>query len=398
MQALASPTTLLIYLLAALTAMAPLAVDAYLPALPEMAMHFSVSIHDAELSLSIFLAGFACGQLIGGPFSDHAGRRIASGCGISLFCLGSLGIMLSSSMESVWLFRGIQALGGGLAVVNSSAVIRDLSHGRDSARHLSNISVIMMLAPLLAPMIGALLLHLQGWRLIFEFLLVYGVLIGAALYCKLPETRRPQPIRTSVLARYAEVLSHRYALGFVLSQCFAFAGMFAFITSSPLVYMQFFDVSEAVYPLLFGANIIGMISANRLNIRLLHRFNPHQILTFGQLLQLSAGLSLLGYLLISATPWLPLVVMLIVIYIGAMGLMIANATSSTIEFFPHSSATATAILGASGFAMGGVSGALVGLWGDGTPLPMATVMLFCSILGIAGRWLLQMPGLQKQPE
>ncbi len=389
MQAPAAPTTLLIYLLAGLTAMAPLAVDAYLPALPEMAQFYAVSIHQAEFSLSVFLAGFALGQLIGGPFSDHFGRRMASGWGISLFCLGSLGIVFSPNMETLWLCRAIQAIGGGLAVVNSSAVIRDLSQGRDSARHLSNIAVIMMLAPLLAPMIGAALLHLSSWKLIFEFLLVYGLLIGLMLYFKLPETRKIQPASTSVLTRYKSVLSHRYAMGFVLSQCFAMAGMFAFITGSPLVYMQFFGVSESVYPFLFGANIIGMITANRINIRLLHRFNPHQILTLGQAIQISAGLLLWAYISFANNLLLIPVVGLIILYVGAMGIMVANATSSTIEYFPHSSATATAILGASGFAMGGLSGALIGVFGDGTPLPMATVMLLCAFCGIFFRGLLQ---------
>lgn len=385
----------LILFLAALTAMAPLAIDAYLPAMPEMSAFFNVSIHDAELSLSLFLAGFAIGQIVGGPFSDHFGRRTATGTGISLFCLGTLGIILSPSMEWVWLFRVIEAIGGGLAVVNSAAVIRDLSHGQDSARHLSNMAIIMMLAPLLAPLIGMLLLHMSGWRLIFSFLLVYGLVIGSALFFKLSETRQIHEHRPSAFRRYKMVLSNRYAVGFVLSQCFALGGMFAFITGSPSVYMGYFGISETIYPFLFGVNVVAMMVFNRLNIRLLNRYAAQGLLTVGQIGQLITAVLLFAYISLSSSPSLYVVVPLIIVFIGIMGLIVSNATSSTVEFFPTNSATATAVLGAAGFTTGALTGSLVGLLGDGSPWPMAFIMLLCAITGPLLRRVMQ--GAQQTP-
>lgn len=379
----------LILLLAALTAMTPLAIDAYLPAMPDMSVFFNVSIHDIELSLSLFLAGFAVGQIVGGPFSDHFGRRAATGTGISLFCLGTLGIIFSPSMEWVWLFRVIEAFGGGLAVVNSAAVIRDLSKGRESARHLSNMAVIMMLAPLLAPLIGMVLLHLSGWRLIFDFLLVYGLVIGSALFFKLPETRKIADDRPSAFNRYKMVLTNRCAVGFVFSQCFALGGMFAFITGSPSVYMGYFGISETVYPFLFGANVVAMMFFNRVNVRLLHKHRPQKILSIGQTGQLVIATLLLAYISLSNTPSLYIVMPLVIVFIGIMGLIVANATSSTVEYFPTNSATATALLGASGFATGALSGTLVGIMGDGTPWPMALVMFLCALAAPLLRWLMQ---------
>jgi DHA1 family bicyclomycin/chloramphenicol resistance-like MFS transporter len=379
----------LILFLAALTAMTPLAIDAYLPAMPDMATFFAVSIHDVELSLSLFLAGFALGQIVGGPFSDHFGRRAATGSGISLFCLGTLGIIFSPSMDWVWLFRVLEAFGGGLAVVNSAAVIRDLSHGQDSARHLSNMAIIMMLAPLLAPLIGMLLLHMSGWRLIFSFLLVYGLVIGSALFFRLPETRRIHEQRPNAFRRYWMVLSNRYALGFVFSQCFALGGMFAFITGSPAVYMGFFDVSETVYPFLFGVNVLAMMLFNRLNIRLLNRYAAQRLLTVGQTGQVITALLLFSYISLSNDPSLYVVMPLIMVFVGIMGLIVSNATSSTVEFFPTNSATATAVLGAAGFTTGALSGTVVGLLGDGSPWPMALVMLLCAVSGPLLRCLMQ---------
>lgn len=379
----------LILLLAALTAMAPLAIDAYLPALPDMASNFGVSIHDAELSLSLFLAGFALGQIVGGPFSDHFGRRAATGSGISLFCLGTLGIIFSPTMEWVWLFRVIEAFGGGLAVVNSAAIIRDFSKGQESARHISNMAVIMMLAPLLAPLIGMLLLHLSGWRLVFDFLLVYGLVIGSTLFFKLPETRIKTEDRPSAFKRYGMVLSNRCAVGFLFSQCFALGGMFAFITGSPSVYMGFFGISETVYPFLFGANVVAMIFFNRLNVRLLKQYKPQHILSIGQAGQVITASLLLAYVSISQHPSLYIVMPLIIIFIGIMGLIVANATSGTVEYFPTNSATATALLGASGFATGALSGAIVGILGDGTAWPMAVVMFGCAIAAPSLRYIMQ---------
>lgn len=379
----------LILFLAALTAMTPLAIDAYLPAMPDMATFFAVSIHDVELSLSLFLAGFALGQIVGGPFSDHFGRRAATGSGISLFCLGTLGIIFSPSMDWVWVFRVLEAFGGGLAVVNSAAVIRDLSHGQDSARHLSNMAIIMMLAPLLAPLIGMLLLHMSGWRLIFSFLLVYGLVIGSALFFRLPETRRIHEQRPNAFRRYWMVLSNRYALGFVFSQCFALGGMFAFITGSPAVYMGFFGVSETVYPFLFGVNVLAMMLFNRLNIRLLNRYAAQHLLTIGQAGQVITALLLFSYISLSHAPSLYVVMPLIMIFVGIMGLIVSNATSSTVEFFPTNSATATAVLGAAGFTTGALSGTVVGLLGDGSPWPMALVMLLCAVCGPLLRRLMQ---------
>jgi DHA1 family bicyclomycin/chloramphenicol resistance-like MFS transporter len=388
----------LILFLAALTAMTPLAIDAYLPAMPEMSAYFNVSIHDTELSLSLFLAGFAIGQIVGGPFSDHFGRRAATGSGITLFCLGTLGIIFSPTMEWVWACRLVEAFGGGLAVVNSAAVIRDLSKGQESARHLSNMAIIMMLAPLLAPLIGMLLLHLSGWRLIFDFLLVYGLVIGSTLFFKLPETRLIVSDRPSAFRRYRMVLGNRCAVGFIFSQCFALGGMFAFITGSPAVYMSYFGVSETVYPFLFGINVIAMMFFNRLNLRLLHRHRPQQILSVGQAGQLLTASLLLLYISLSQVPSLYIVMPLIIVFIGIMGLIVSNATSSTVEYFPTNSATATALLGASGFATGAVSGSLVGILGDGTAWPMAMVMFGCALLAPLLRYLMQYGASDISPE
>jgi DHA1 family bicyclomycin/chloramphenicol resistance-like MFS transporter len=379
----------LLVLLASLTALAPLAIDAYLPAMPEMATGFGVSIHAIELSLSVFLAGFASGQLIGGPLSDYAGRRPTIFTGLVLFIIGTSLVIVASSVELLWAGRFIQAIGGGLAVVNSSAVIRDLSEGKTAARHMGNMMLIMLMAPLLAPMIGSALLHLNGWMLIFEFLLVYAIVIIGCLYVFLPETRKTHTLHLSPYQRYKSVLTNRLALSYIGSQCFAVAAMFASITASPTVFMEFFGISAAIFPLFFAMNVISIIGFNRLNIHLLKQHDPKWILKRGQVAQLLMGLLMLGYLVIANDLNIYLFTMLLMTFVGLNGLIVSNATALNVHLFPHSAATATAISGAFGFASGFVSSAAVGLFGDGSPWPMALVMSACSVLAIIMRTLLQ---------
>ncbi len=381
----------LLFLLAGLTALAPLAIDAYLPAIPSMAISFGTSIHHVELSLSLFLAGFAIGQLIGGPLSDHFGRRLTVFIGLFIFALGTLGIILSSTLNGLLLFRIIEALGGGMAIVNSGAIIRDVSSGRDSARNLSHMALIMMMAPLFAPVIGMGLLHITGWHGIFAFLLAYTVIITFFIYKNIPETRAKNEHRPSAIQRYLMVLKHRQALGYLFALCFAYGGMFAFITGSPSVYMGFFDLSETVYPLFFGANIVTMILANRINVWLLRYYNANHLLSLGQCIQLVTGIALLSYVLISDSPVLAVIVGLVMLFVGSQSFIVSNATSSTIEFFPNNSGTASALLGSSGFATGALAGSLVGLLGDGTPFPMALVMTGCIVMGISLRFMMQRP-------
>lgn len=375
-------------MLAGLTALAPLAIDAYLPAFPSMAADLDVSVQHIELTVSLFLAGFALGQLTGGPFSDHYGRRTAIFTGLILFILGTFGILISPQIETVWIARFVQAFGGGISVVNSAAIVRDLYRGADSARAMSKIAAIMMVAPMLAPVLGSLLLHIGNWRGIFLVLLVYAITLLLTLRLKLPETRQQQDFPAiSPLQRYLQVMRHRQALGFLVSVAFSFAAMFAFITGAAGVYMQHFGASASIFPLLFGANVVVLLICNHINIRIVHRFTPQRLLATAQWAQWFIGCVLLAATwLIDLQLWQLVPAMML--FIGLQGFVISNGMASTIEYFPQSAATATALVGASGFALGGLSGALLSVFGDGSPVPMVAIMTLSVLTGILLRILL----------
>ncbi|RUO32918.1 multidrug effflux MFS transporter [Aliidiomarina soli] len=386
---IATPIRGFAWMLAALVALGPLAIDAYLPAIPSMADDLNTSLHQIEITLSLFLLGFAAGQLFGGPLSDKHGRRLTILIGLTLFMLGSLLTAIGWRIELLWVGRLLQAFGGGMGVVNTMAMVRDRYSGRESAQVLSQIVTILMIAPLAAPFIGSFLLLFADWRAIFMFLFAYAAILLLVLRLNLPETRLAQHVTIiSPLRRYLAVLKSRPALAFLFSTAMANAGMFAFITGSPGVYMGHYGASEALYPFLFGANILTLTISNQINIRLLRHFDARLILRAAQYGQLLIGATMLAALL-----WLPLtlftLVPLVMLFVGMQGFIVANGMSSATDFFPHSAATATALISASGFTLGAISGALVGFFGDGSPLAMVSIMAICPLLGIVLRSLLQ---------
>jgi len=267
--------------------------------------------------------------------------------------------------QCLWiLLRFLQALGGGASVVNSSAIVRDCFSGREAAKVLSTVAVIMMLAPLIAPAIGSLLLGMAGWWLIFAFLAAYAAFLLVVLPLRLPETRRkreadePPASLLQVARDYASVLRHGPAMGYALTQAMGFGGMFAFITASPYVYMQHFGVTAAWYPVLFGANILFMFTANRLNVRLLSRLSPPRLLRIGIGIQLSAAILLVSALALGLD-LLYVIAPLLMVFVGANGMVAPNAISSALEYFPRISATANALIGSMQFASGAVIGMLI---------------------------------------
>ncbi len=349
-------------LVAANTALAPFAIDAYLPAIPALALHIDANIHLTELSISIFLLGMALGQLIFGPLSDRIGRKPVLLGGIVTFTLTSLLLTQIDTFRALMILRFLQALGGGACVVNSAAIVRDCFSGREAARVLSTMVMILMLAPLVAPAVGSVLLALIDWWAIFLFLALYGAALLYLIAHHLPETRVPDhrtPAGTGqVMRNYVLVLRHREAMGYIAAVSFSFAGMFCFITSSPYAYMEYYGVSSQLYPFVFGANIIVMALSNRLNIRLLSRYSPQQLLRLGLGIQLGAGV-LLVLSVLAGLDTLWWVVLLVMFFVGVNGLISPNAVSSMLDHFPGMSATASAVLGSLQFTAGGLAGALV---------------------------------------
>ncbi|SDL44605.1 MFS transporter, DHA1 family, bicyclomycin/chloramphenicol resistance protein [Franzmannia pantelleriensis] len=378
-------------LVAANTALAPFAIDAYLPAMSRLAASVEASIHHTELSISVFLFGFALGQLVFGPLSDRLGRKPVLIGGLVVFMLASLMITTVGSLPELLVWRFVQALGGGACVVNSAAIVRDCFSGRQAASVMSTMAMIMMLAPLVAPVVGSGLLYLADWWLIFVFLALYAAFLIWLLSTQLPETRDPNLPAASprqVLANYASVLSHRQGMGYICAVAASFAGLFAFVTFSPFLYLDYFGLSPAMYPLVFGVNVVVIALSNWVNIRLLRgKRTPQQNMYLGLGIQLGAATALVAVTVLGLDSLYTLVP-LIMIYAGMVGLITPNAMSSLLDHFGHISATATAVMGGIKFGSAGLAGVMVSAFEIENLWPMVLTMLGVSIFGnVALRWL-----------
>ncbi|WP_250461647.1 multidrug effflux MFS transporter [Microbulbifer litoralis] len=370
--------------LAALVALTPFSIDSYLPAIPAMADALDTAVARVQHSVSSFLLGFAAGQLLGGPLSDRWGRRTVGTIGLGIYIASSTLVLFATHVDHLIALRFLQAVGGGFATVICAAIVRDLYSGRQAAGIISLISTMMLVAPLIAPVIGSLLLAAGGWQSIFIFLLAYAAAMLLLVRMLLPETvsrfsraRRQRGPKRDLVRNYRLVLGSRRALGFLGAQACVSGAMFIYITTAPFVYMEYFRVPAEQFPLFFGTCVLGLIGMVQVNIRLLKVFEPRSILLAGIGLQLfGCSLLLMGTLTGVKEIWLwmgPLV--LVVACIGITG---PNATACFLEFFPRVSGSANALYGATLFITGGLLGGLVNGLHTGTLVPIAASMLGCA--------------------
>ncbi|MEH6650132.1 MAG: Bcr/CflA family multidrug efflux MFS transporter [Motiliproteus sp.] len=379
---LAVDSTALILLLGALAATAPLAIDMYLPALPAMAEGLNRPINQIQQTLTVFMLGYALCQLIYGPLSDRFGRRPVMLFGMMLFSVASLICTLAVDLEQLLLARTLQALGGGAASVVVTALVRDLYRGEAAARMMSLVVMSMTLAPLLAPLVGGQVLLWFGWRTIFLLLTLLGAVLSLVIWLRLPETRQTTPQRFSLrrmLCDYKQVLGHRQAMGYLLCGSFSTAGMFAFITASPFVYIEYYGVSEALYGLLFGCNIVLMMLLNWVNSRIIMRTGLATMIGRASLFQAIIGMLLLVSVLV--LDQLAALFPLLVLFVGCIGLLGANCSAAVVSPFDRTAGSAAAILGTSRFLIGGLTAVAVSLLHDETALPMAMVISLCGVIG-----------------
>jgi len=371
------PTVLILGLLASF---GPLAIDMYLPALPAIGHDLGVGPGQVQLTLSAFFIGFAGGQLVYGPVSDRWGRRPALVGGIVLFVATSALCAISPSIEWLTAFRLLNALGGGAGVVVARAVVRDRFSTDHAARVLSFVMLVTGLAPLLAPLIGGQVLLWLGWRAIFWLLAGFGAVALLAVLTWLPESRPKRPTTAAPLAAdVARIAADPRALAGIMAGGAAFAGMFAYISGTPFVYIELFAVSPQAYGVLFAINVIGIMAGAVVNVRLVLHHGARRMIAIAATTAALAALALLLAAITGAGGLAGIVVPLFV-YMSTLNVISANALSLAAEAHAARAGSVAALFGATQFALGAVAGLAVGQLHDGTPVPMAAVIAACGLL------------------
>jgi len=369
-------------ILGALTGMGPLAIDTYLPALPTIARELHTTAALVQVSLSVYFVGIALGQALYGPLSDRIGRKPALYLGLTMFIVASVGCAMSTSVYLLIAFRFLQALGGCSPLVIPRAIVRDHFDQRESVRMLSVLMLVMGLAPILAPLVGGQLLTRFGWRSIFWFHAIYAVVWLAAVVIGLQESlsraRRRRQRVSAILATYGALLTDRAFMSQVLAGALIFAGLLAYISGSPFVFIELFHVSPQHFGLYFGVNAIGIISASQLNRWLAQRTEAAVILRRVLPVSLVASLALLADAWSGFGGFAGILAPLFV-YIATHGFVMPNTTA--LAMAPHGAVagSASALLGSIQFILGALAGALVGAASNGTPVPLAAVIAACGI-------------------
>ncbi|MDO1510376.1 multidrug effflux MFS transporter [Neisseria sp. MVDL19-042950] len=379
-------------LLAMLVALMPFSVDAYLPAIPAMAESLNADIHRIEQSLSTFLFGVAAGQIIGGSISDIKGRRIVALTGLLIYIASVIELALVQTGEQLLLLRLVQAFGAGMTVVVVGAVVRDNYEGRKAAQMFALIGIIMMAAPLVAPMIGAVLQSIGGWRAIFIFLGIYAAAVWLLLHRFLAKPNATEAIGfgifRNVAGRYRRVLGTTPALGYLFFQAFSFSSMFCFLTESSFVYMKLYGISAHTYAWVFGMNIITMAFFNRITAwRLKRGTHTQKILTWGIIIQFTANTLMFVSVLIFKLPPMWLLVGCVMISVGTQGLVTANTQAGFMSYFRKEGGSANAVLGVSQSVIGALMGMFTTWLHNGTATVMSSMMLLSTVCGIVLLWL-----------
>lgn len=378
-----------------MTALGPLSIDMYLPSFPSIADAMGVERGAIERTLAVFLIGLALGQLAYGPLSDRFGRRPPLLAGLLIYILGSAGCALADRAGEFTLWRLLQAMGGAAGVVMARAVIRDRLDLRASAQAISSIMLVMGLAPILAPLLGGWVLSVAGWRGIFAFQTLFGlVCLVWAWYCMV-ETRPADAVRTlrvgDVLRTYGGLVRDARLMVPALSGGFAMAGMFAYIAGSPFVLISLYDVPPQRYGLIFGLNALGLILMSQVNGHWLRTRGPLAILRRTGLVPPIAGCGLLA-LSLAGQPPLPLLMAALFAYVASLGAISPNAGAIAMADQGRASGSASAVLGTSVYFCGMLAGLAMSLLKGHSVVPLASVMAVCGLLSwICGRRIAAMP-------
>ncbi|MEU8528213.1 MULTISPECIES: Bcr/CflA family multidrug efflux MFS transporter [Streptomyces] len=374
--------------LGGLTALPPLSMDMYLPALPQVTDALRAPAATVQLTLTACLAGMALGQLVVGPMSDRWGRRRPLLVGMIVYVAATAVCAFAPGVELLVAFRLLQGLAGAAGIVIARAVVRDLYDGVEMARFFSTLMLISGVAPIIAPLIGGQILRITDWRGVFHVLTAVGVVLTLVvrrfLHETLPPERRHEGGVGEALRTMRGLLADRVFTGYMLAGGLAFAALFAYISASPFVVQEIYGASPQTFSLLFGLNSVGLVAVGQINGKLLvGRVSLDKALGFGlAVITLAAGALVLMTAGVFGEVGLAGIAAGLFVLMSAMGLAMPNTNALALMRTPHAAGSASALLGTSSFLIGAIASPLVGIAGEATAVPMAVVQLACAVAAL----------------
>jgi DHA1 family bicyclomycin/chloramphenicol resistance-like MFS transporter len=371
-----------IFTLGLLSAMGAFSIDMYLPGFPDIARDLHTTIAHITLSITSFFIGISVGQMIYGPLLDKFGRKKPLYIGLVVYLVTSLACAYAPTANALIGIRFLQALGSCAGMVASRALVRDIFPVSENAKVFSLLMLVLAISPIVAPTLGGYMTALFGWQSIFYILTGLAAVTLVLVYFKLPDGR-PANLSLSLLPRpiingFLEVAKVPQFYTYAFAGAIASSGLYAYIAGSPFVFMDLYRVSEKQYGWIFAFVAMGLIGASQVNTILLRKYSSEQIIRVTLFCQSLAGLALvLG-------TWFHLLglfstIFLIWIFLSTQGFAFPNSSALCLAPFSKNAGTASALMGAIQLGFGAISTALVSIFNNGTPMPMAAVMCVCAI-------------------
>lgn len=370
-------------LLSATVALGPLATDMYLPTLPILENLFSASVANVQLTLSVFMVGIACFQLLYGPLTDRFGRKPVLLVGLFIFIISSYACFQAETIEQLTLFRFFQSFGICAAIVIPRAMVRDLFELEQAARQISRMGTIMGLAPAIAPILGGYIAIYYGWRGVFLFLGGYAIVISLVVIFLVEDSLKHKDLMalkpSRILSNYLELLKSTEFMGYAISAGLCFGGMFVFISGSSFVLINVIGIPTEQFGYYFGLVVSGFMMGTLLGPMMTKRFGLRRSLQVGSFVTFGGGLLIYGLAFGSYLHPLAIAVPMCLYNMG-VGIVMPQCQAGAMAPFPEKAGAASAMTGFIVLGFSAFLGSLVAELYDGTRMPMVTIIF---LLGIA---------------
>lgn len=372
---------LLVIVLGLLAAFGPLSLDMYLPALPSVADELHTTASHAQLSLTACMIGLAVGQIFVGPMSDITGRKKPLVVVLLVYATASLLAATSTSIERLVLFRFIQGFSGGAGAVLSRAISSDLYKGKDLTKFMAVLMLVNGLAPVLAPVMGGIILSVATWQTVFIILAVYGaIMFGLSFTLKesLPVEARNEGALKSVVRDFKKLLTNKDFVTVLVLQSLTYGVLFSYISGSPFITQKIYHMNAQQFSYMFAVNGVGLILFSQLTAKLVDKMSEVDILKLGQTIQFIGMIATTIVLLLHLPVWCLWISFFILItpvsMIGTTGFSIAMQVQN------QGSGSASSILGLMQFLVGGLLSPLVGLMGETSVIPFIVIIIACTLV------------------
>ncbi|KIA99524.1 MULTISPECIES: multidrug effflux MFS transporter [unclassified Flavobacterium] len=372
----------LILILGSLTALGPFSIDMYLPGFSDIAKDLNTTVAKVSMSLSSYFIGISAGQLLYGPLLDRFGRKKPLFIGLLVYILASLGCIFVTDIDTFIGLRFLQAVGSCAATVASVAMVRDLFPVKDIPKVFSMLMLVVGLSPMLAPTIGGYVTSYSGWHTVFFILMCMGIVILLASQIGLPNTHKPDTSISlkpkPIIANFLKVVKEPQFFTYAFTGAVSFSGLFTYVASSPIVFMDIFKVDAKMYGWIFAFMSLSFIGASQLNSLLLRKFSSEQMI-FGALI--TQSLISIVFLILAMNNLLGLyeTIGMLFIYLACLGISNPNTAGLTMAPFARNAGSASALMGAIQLGLGAIASFAVGIFVVNSIIPMVAIMTTTTI-------------------